>query len=306
MNRLCLVFLFHSAMTFGADFSEASLYQSFRFGGYAYVTNRMDCSLLDNFPPLDAFSKTPFSWQRFLNRVEGIRNEEPLKRQLSFWQSRVIQRVFVVEKSFWDNDYSVFTEHAEKMGADFGLVMKDPSHEAILSGTLPVVIESLQRMLESNLPQRKWISQDFLHEIFAPLSLNMCELKQVKWQTSYMILVSAAIAVLEYKDKTGVLPHALADLYENIPVDAWGHPIVYLQQNQRWLLKSLSDDGTDDGYDFENNVPLIPGKRDLVLFDGMSQVRKRLLTDGQLQMSRIKVTLFKGGLRVDDFLSAPK
>lgn len=307
MNKSFLLLIIFAETAMCGAVPDASPFMNFRFGGYACATNFfLDGSLLNASPPPAAFSKNLSYMQRLWSRVTKSSGENSLKNQLSFWQPRMMQRIFAMEKAFCKNDHTAFKEQCEKLKADFNVIAQDPNREIVFSSMFPVVIESFFRMQEGPLPQRGWLTPQILQDTLEYDALKKSGSVILKRLQTYVTLLGVANRIIGYRDKNGTLPVALSDILERTPLDAWGHPIVYLQQNQRWLLKSLSDDGTDDGYDFENNVPLIPGKRDLVLFDGMSQTRKRLLTDGQLQMSYIKVTLFKGSVRVDDFLSAPK
>lgn len=64
-----------------------------------------------------------------------------------------------------------------------------------------------------------------------------------------------------------------------------------MQNDGKWLLKSLGQNQKDDGYDFNLNVPVVPNGKDLVVYEGMSENRRKLLNDGVLRLGLIVIEL---------------
>lgn len=106
--------------------------------------------------------------------------------------------------------------------------------------------------------------------------------------TSLNMLVVANRIVLR-RIETGALPATIEEVEtgDEATVDAWGHRLMYVQQDDRWLIKSLNSKGVDDGFDFDNHWPFVMGRHNIVFSSTTSRLLLELLEKG--------VTSFRGG-----------
>jgi hypothetical protein len=221
------------------------------------------------------------------------------EKQREFWMGRTVLRTYRMEESLSMDNRTVFDGQAEGLKLDFRLVSLDTNREAVAWNMLICSLESFSRMLESTLSQRKWLTPDFLQGLLPPELFADTDTTAMKRMRTYWGMLILASRLIDYRDAHGALPESLKEISNKTPLDAWNHPIIYVKMDQRWLLKSFGENGKDAGFDFDNNVPLFSASaKNPVLFDGMSEARRRLWIDKKLDMPKIQISLHGNGTTV--------
>lgn len=224
----------------------------------------------------------------------------------------------LLEKAFFEKNFTSFTNEMQRLKVMNVEISADREHgHLIVAGTFARFIAAVVRMIESELPQLEWIDDSFFNSVF-PIELMEREKNErtmkskffnsvfpmkllkrdknerlMKFKT-YLVMLELGSKVVQYRRMHGYLPETLNDipsLSERRFHDAWRKPIVYMQSDGKWLLKSLGENQKDDGYDFDFNLPLVPYGRDLVIYEGMSANRRKLLDDGVLDMGLMRIKL---------------
>lgn len=201
----------------------------------------------------------------------------------------------LLEKAFFEKDFSSFTNETQQlkvMNAEISADSQDGS--LVVAVKFASLIVGLERMIESRLPQIEWLDNGFFSAVFPVELMERDKSGKLMNFKTYSVLLELGCEIAHYKRTQGTLPEKLndiSDLSARLLRDAWGKPVLYMQKDGKWLLKSLGENQQDDGYDFNVNVPVVPNGKDLVIYEGMSENRRKLLHDGVLRLGPIVIEL---------------
>ncbi|MDR2849317.1 MAG: type II secretion system protein GspG, partial [Verrucomicrobiota bacterium] len=272
--------------------------RAFVWGGYPLATNWVEDTriLTDPLPP-EAFSEKVSRTRLFFYRVTdqfwpGVNHDwyqahyEKALAQQRFWSDRFAQRLYAVEKNFYTENSAGFLHETEAMKQDYALLAGDPVGRLLFFGYSGISYSSFLRMLESPLPQHAWVTSALITGLFPPFAkleiTSTGDLKGME-QTAHELL-RLACCVVAHRDKHGQLPQSLEQAAGEVPKDAWGNEYLYETQEGKWLVKSLGENGVDDGYSFGDAVSIIRRYQgDMIVYEGMSANGMKLFLEGELK-----------------------
>jgi len=272
---------------------ETNTLGAFRYLGFPSGSDMFQCDadILSAALPSNAI------WEKLMPPAEkeGTQVQNRLKEQRSFWQKRMILRAFAMEKAFYQEKKDEFFYQMEQLSEDFKIICKDVNREILLgTASMYYILESLLRIQESKLPQRRWLSQELLQSLIPQSCFSNEDSSGMKQTETYWHLFLLANAIVQYHDTHGRLPHDLSEI-EGRRIDAWGRPILYLQDGDRWFFKSLGENGVDKAkYDIDNRMPLFITSRNPILYNGMSEDRITLWMNQELQVGTVLIRLADG------------
>ncbi len=205
-------------------------------------------------------------------------NDSDLKSTLLNCSGTIIRDLYNLEKAVRNANPDAQEKSIEQLAADLKEMRKNPVALLIFRSCYASVLESTARILQS--PNGQHLSKEQLQKALSPELLTEDDLKFFR---SYANMLLLARELMEIRRQTGTLPRNLEQIPGQISLDAWGNPIQYREENQKYLLWSANR-GEKAPAEIQGYIPAFDNRDVLVFSEDFSELREKLYQEGEIMV----------------------